>query len=173
MVRLAEMNDLEKIIPIVSAVIQEMRVAGNDQWDENYPQKTDFRKDIAKRDLYVSGTNQEITGFICINYLEPEEYHNANWSVSEKPMVIHRMAVNPAYRNQGIGSMLMRFAEELALRQGVNYLRSDTYSLNPKMNALFQKMNYRLAGEIHFLRKTNPFNCYEKMLVQRNELGND
>jgi GNAT superfamily N-acetyltransferase len=166
MVRLAEINDLEKIMPIVNAIIQEMRMAGNDQWDENYPQIMDFRKDIENQDLYVSEIDEQITGFICINPLEPVEYQSANWSVNQKPLVLHRMAVNPAYRNQGIGSMLMRFAEELALRKGVNYLRSDTYSLNTKMNALFQKMNYRSAGEIYFLRRTNPFHCYEKVLVR-------
>jgi GNAT superfamily N-acetyltransferase len=164
MIRLAEINDLEIIMKIVTAVIQEMQMADNNQWDKNYPHITDFRKDLDKNDLYVSEINEKIAGFICINYLEPIEYQNVNWSVNEKPIVIHRMAVNPVYRNQGIGSMLMNFAEELALSKEVNYLRSDTNSLNPKMNALFRKMNYQLAGEIHFLGKSSPFNCYEKVL---------
>jgi GNAT superfamily N-acetyltransferase len=165
MVRLAEINDLEKIMPIITAIIQEMRMAGNDQWNEDYPQIIDFKEDIDNQELYVSERDRQITGFICINPLQPVEYQNVNWSVNEKPLVLHRMAVNPAYRNQGIGSELMRFAEELALSKEIRYLRSDTYSLNPKMNALFQKMDYRLTGEIYFSGRTNPFNCYEKMLV--------
>ena len=167
MVRLARINDLDQIMLIVSAVIQEMRMAGNDQWDDNYPQITDFQTDIDKKDLYVSEINKQLTGFICINYLEPEEYQNVNWSVNEKPLIIHRMGVNPAYRNQGIGSILMNFAEELALSKGVNYLRSDTNSLNLKMNALFRKMNYQFAGEIPFFKKNEAVQLFRKGVVQR------
>lgn len=164
MIRLAKLGDLESIMKIVKAVCQEMQIAGNDQWDDHYPQASDFIRDIEKHELYVAEIDKRITGFICINYLEPEEYQNANWAVNEKPMVLHRMAVNLGCRNQGIGTMLMEFAEELAQNKGVYYLRSDTYSLNPKMNALFQKLNYRFAGEINFRGKSNLFNCYEKVL---------
>lgn len=164
MIRLAKLGNLESIMKIVKAVCQEMQIAGNDQWDDRYPQTSDFIRDIEKHELYVAEIDKRITGFICINYLEPEEYQNANWAVNEKPMVLHRMAVNLGCRNQGIGTMLMEFAEELAQNKGVYYLRSDTYSLNPKMNALFQKLNYRFAGEINFRGKSNLFNCYEKVL---------
>lgn len=166
MVRLAELSDLESIMTIVKSVCHEMRLTGNDQWDEDYPQATDFMSDIEKRELYVTAIDKRIIGFICINYLEPEEYQNAKWAIDEKPMVIHRMAVNPECRNQGIGMMLMGFAEELAQTKGVSYLRSDTYTLNPIMNALFRKLKYRFAGEINFMGKGNPFNCYEKVLGQ-------
>ncbi len=164
MVRLAESNDLEQIMPIVGAVVAEMRNNGINQWDESYPQVTDFRNDIESHELHVADINGQINGFVCINHLEPEEYAGANWSLNEKPLVLHRMAVHPGSRQQGIGIMLMRYAEELARSQGVYYLRSDTYSLNPKMNALFRKLDYRFTGEIYFARKTEPFNCYEKIL---------
>lgn len=165
MIRLAVINDLEVIMSIVKAVIEEMHLSGNDQWDENYPQPSDFKNDIDNRDLFVSEENGVINGFICVNFLEPEEYQTAKWSVNQKPMVIHRMAVNPSCRRQGIGSSLMKFAEDLALKKGVNYLRSDTYSVNSRMNTLFQKLDYRFTGEIRFPRKANYFNCYEKELA--------
>lgn len=165
MIRHAELCDLESISTIVKAVCQEMRITGNDQWGKDYPQAIDFMIDIEKKELYVSEIDNRITGFICINYHEPEEYQNVKWAVNEKPMVIHRMAIHTECRNQGIGTMLMEFAEELAKSRGVSNLRSDTYSLNPKMNALFRKLNYQFAGQIHFVRRANPFNCYEKMLI--------
>ncbi len=168
MVRPAVIDDLEQIMAIVNAVKEEMRNNGINQWDETYPLITDFRNDIENRVLYVAEVNGEIKGLICIDYLEPEEYADADWSLNEKPMVLHRMAVHPESRQQGIGIMLMQFAEGLALSQGVYYIRSDTYSLNPKMNALFRKLNYRFTGEIYFQRKTNPFNCYEKILEREN-----
>jgi GNAT superfamily N-acetyltransferase len=168
MIRLAVSEDLDQVMLIINAVVTEMQCNGNTQWDETYPRITDFQKDIESLELYVAEIDGQIAGFICINRLEPEEYAGADWSRNTKPLVLHRMSVHPDRRHQGIGSMLMKHAEELARSRGVNYIRSDTYSLNPKMNALFQKLNYRFTGEIHFMRKTHPFNCYEKILERKN-----
>jgi GNAT superfamily N-acetyltransferase len=164
MIRLAEPNDLEAIMEIVRLAIPEMRRTGNDQWKEDYPLSADFRKDIDHRELYVAEIDGRVAGFICINGLEPEEYQDAEWSVDATPLVLHRMAVSPAYARQGVGSRLMAFAEELALSQGITYLRSDTNSHNPNMNGLFQKFNYQFAGIIHFPGRVTDFNCYEKVL---------
>lgn len=170
MIRLAQLSDLEKMMAIITAVIGEMRQAGNDQWDEHYPLRSDFLNDLETGNLYVTELNGELTGFVCINDQQPEAYQDAGWSACDKSLVIHRMAVNPAYRNRGVASMLMTFAEELGRSKGVTYLRSDTYSQNAKMNALFRKMNYRFTGEIRFFKKPHPFHCYEKALVQREDL---
>lgn len=164
MVRKAELDDLPQIMKIVADVKEEMHRAGNPQWDDEYPQEKDFRQDIENRDLYVKDNNGLIYGFICLNYSEPDEYHGLNWSLDDKCLVLHRMAVNSNFRNQGTGMLLMQFAEELAQREGVTSIKSDTNSANPKMNALFQKLHYRYVGEIIFLGRSKPFNCYEKIL---------
>ncbi len=79
-------------------------------------------------------------------------------------MVIHRMAVNANYRQQGVATKLMNFAEELALENNVVYLKTDTYSINTKMNSLFKKCGFNLVGEMSFLGKEKPFYCYDKLL---------
>ena len=56
----------------------------------------------------------------------------------------------------------MNFAEELKIKNEVNYLQTDTYSINTKMNSLFRKFNYKLVGQMSFLEKEQPFYCYEK-----------
>ena len=58
----------------------------------------------------------------------------------------------------------MKFTEEFALKSNVRYLKTDTYSINPKMNSLFVRSGYKLIGEMSFLGKENPFYCYEKVL---------
>ena len=80
-------------------------------------------------------------------------------------MIVHRMAVKPSYRRNGIGTELMKFVEELALKNNIKYLKTDTYSLNLKMNNLFKKIGYEFVGEIKFLGKSEPFYCYEKILI--------
>ena len=164
MIRKASLNDLNKIMDIIKSTVEEMKTYNNTQWDENYPQTNDFIADIESGDLYVQEENEEIKGFICVNYEEPKEYEDLNWASKDKAMVVHRMAVNPKFRNQGLGTELMKFAEQLALDNDVVYLKTDTYSINTKMNSLFKKCGFNLVGEMNFLSKEKPFYCYDKLL---------
>ena len=164
MIRKASLNDVDSIMDIIKSTVEEMKTYNNTQWDESYPQAKDFIKDIESEDLYVEAEGKEIKGFICINYIEPKEYDDLNWVSNSKAMVIHRMAVNPKFRQQVIATKLMKHAEQLALDNNVVYLKTDTYSINTKMNSLFKKCGFNLVGEMSFLGKEKPFFCYDKLL---------
>ena len=164
MIRKAAFEDIEGIMEIIKATVAEMREYNNTQWDENYPSSKDFINDIKKEDLYVAERNGEMVGFVCINKIEPVEYTGLNWALQEPCMVVHRMAVNKSFRRIGIGSELMDFADNFAKANNIRYLKTDTYSINTKMNALFEKCGYTFVGEMSFLGKEKPFNCYEKIL---------
>ena len=159
------MEDLSSIMTIIQKVIVEMHSYNNFQWDENYPQEQDFIGDINKGDLFVAIREDKIVGFICINRDEPEEYTGLNWSLVEDALVVHRMAVDPGLRKAGVGSELVKFADELAAANQVRYLKTDTYSLNTNAQGLFQKLGYAFVGEMSFLSREHPFYCYEKTIV--------
>lgn len=165
MIRKAIIKDLSDIMEIIRQTIVEMSTYNNNQWDGNYPKGKDFINDIQKEDLFVIEREGKIAGFICINSVEPVEYNELNWTLNERAMVVHRMSVSPSYRRNGIGTELMKFTDELAIKSNVRYLKTDTYSINPKMNALFVRCGYKLIGEMSFLGKENPFYCYEKVLI--------
>ena len=115
MLRLATMQDLTRIMAIVQATVREMHAYGNYQWDEVYPTEQDFAADITQGDLFVSEAEGQICGLICINQTEPAVYADAGWTLAEKALVLHRMAVDPAMRGRGTGSELLQQAETLAL----------------------------------------------------------
>lgn len=169
MMRKATKTDVVEIMKIIAATVEEMKSYNNTQWDENYPQAENFSKDIDAGDLYVDELGGEIRGFVCVNYIEPSEYDDIKWQSSEKAMIVHRMAVNPNFRNQGVGLSLLKFSENLALENGVKYLKTDTYSINDKMNSLFRKFGFKLAGEMEFLGKEKPFYCYDKIISEKSE----
>lgn len=164
MIRKAIMEDIKDIMEIIRQTIAEMRTYNNTQWDENYPQKKDFIDDIENENLFIVERNEILVGFLCINKIEPAEYNGLNWSLNEDCLVLHRMSVSPNHRRCGIASELMKFAESLALKNNIQYLKTDTYSVNIKMQALFKKFSYNFVGEIHFNGKEKPFYCYEKKL---------
>ena len=160
--RKAVLDDVKSIMSIIRKTIKEMHLYHNNQWDESYPQEKDFIKDIQEGDLYVSERKGRLVAFICVNKIEPAEYTGLDWSLKKDVMIIHRMAVDPEYRRNGIGRQLMNFAEELALQQEISYLKTDTNSMNENMKALFLKCGYSYIGEINFLGKETPFYCYDK-----------
>lgn len=164
MIRKAAKGDLAEIMEIIRETVGEMRTYGNTQWDENYPQEKDFAGDISRGDLYVDERDGVVAGFICVNQVEPVEYEDLDWSSKEQAMVVHRMAVNPKFRRKGIASGMMEYADDLARSSGIDYMKTDTYSVNPNMNALFIKCGYKFVGEMSFLAKEKPFNAYEKLL---------
>lgn len=164
MIRKANTNDLKSIMEVIKLTVEEMKSYDNTQWDSNYPQSKDFEEDIKKGELYVDEVDGKVQGFVCVNYIEPIEYENLSWSSKDKAMVIHRMAVNPYVRRQGIATKLMKFADDLAKENNVKYLKTDTYSINVKMDALFKKCGFTHIGEMNFLGKEKPFYCYDKEL---------
>lgn len=165
MIRKAQMNDLNSIETIIKDVKEKMHSINNYQWGNDYPNISNFENDIADENLYVYvGEDDEIKGIICINFEEPSEYKGLNWSLDEKAMTLHRMAVNVNSRNQGIATALMQFAEDFAIKSDIHYIRTDTYSSNKKMQALFNKLGYSFIGEISFQGRPYPFYCYDKQL---------
>jgi len=163
--RKAILSDIKDIMAIIKITVTEMHAEHNYQWDEVYPQEKDFIADICEGDLYVSERDGKLVGFVCVNKIEPAEYSGLNWSSTREAMAIHRMSVHPEYRRNGLGLELLSFAEGLALKNSINYLKTDTNSLNEKMKALFLKLGYKFIAEISFLGKETPFYCYDKQLV--------
>jgi GNAT superfamily N-acetyltransferase len=167
MIRKATEADLDRIMELIDRVVRGMRAEGIDQWNDDYPVRSDFRADILAAELYLDESEVEprgLRGVACINKVEPEEYRTASWSKAGPAIVIHRLAVNPDFRQRGVAAGFFLLAEDLARRNGCFYLRSDTYSRNAKMNALFVRQGYARAGDIHFKGRVEVFHCYDKIL---------
>lgn len=161
MIRKANLNDVDGIMDIVNQIVVEMKESNNTQWDENYPKAENFKQDIEEGSLYVDEFEGDLIGFVCINDLQPDEYKEMNWISDEDVLVIHRMGINPKYRRQGKAKNLIRYAENLAMDNGIMYLKTDTNSMNIKMYNLFKKCGFRFAGQMEFMGKTDVFYCYD------------
>ena len=166
MIRLAKQNDIDPIMDIIRETVALLQAEGNPQWDETYPARSDFLADIAAEELYVYEHEDKVCGVICLNTREPEEYAPVQWSRPGPALVIHRFAVASWTRRQGIGTAILQFADRLAAQQGLNCVKTDTYSLNPNMNRLFQRNGFHKVGEIDFKDKPRKFNCYEKCIIE-------
>jgi ribosomal protein S18 acetylase RimI-like enzyme len=162
-IRKGTKEDLTEIMEIVQKTVSIMESEGNDQWNRTYPHEQDFLADVEAGSLYTAIYEGNVAGSITVDQIQAEEYKNASWRKDEPCFVFHRLAVDPEIRGEGIASRLIEFAEKHAVKNGIPYMRTDTYSLNKKAQKLFEKNGYVKTGTI-WMDRDNPFYCYDKLL---------
>ena len=163
-IRIANKIDLPAVIDLMKRVVPVMQKNGNDQWDDQYPTASIFKKDISEHDLFVLILDDKLVGAVTINATFPPEYKSIPWKTSPNTYTFHRMMVDPEYQGKGIATAIFQFIEKRGKKMGLKSLRLDTSENNPTMQALFEKFNYTFVGIIHFRNKPSDFLCYEKTL---------
>ena len=165
--RLARLSDLPAIMELLRRVVPLMQASGNHQWNLEYPNEATFARDIERNQLWIAETNNNsIAGVAAINTDQQPEYADAGLAIGETAIVIHRLAIDPAYKGSGIATLLMQHAEAIARERGIPILRLDTNTQNHAAQRLFTKLGYIFAGEVSFAGRTGlRFLCYEKRLA--------
>ena len=163
--RLAVGEDVAGVMGVLRRVVPMMRAAGNLQWDDAYPNAEVFERDIELGQLWVAEIDGAIAGVAALTSDQEPEYAQVGWDIEEPAVVVHRLAVDPAFRGMGVAGALMRKAEDVAMERGIRVLRVDTNTLNEASQRLFPKLGYALVGEIGLeFRPGLRFLCYEKRL---------
>jgi len=164
-IRLAAQEDLPALITLMRRVVPLMLATGNLQWDENYPDEAVFRRDIDLKQLWIAEISNDIAGIAAVTMDQEPDYAQVGWDIDEPAIVVHRLAVDPAFRGAGVAVALMQKAENVAVERGLSVLRVDTNTQNEATQRLFPKLGYQLAGEISLqFRPELRFFCYEKRL---------
>ncbi|MEN1785656.1 MAG: GNAT family N-acetyltransferase [Bacteroidota bacterium] len=164
--RLAKMSDIDKILLTTKACAQHMYSQGIFQWNEHYPSRAAFEKDVSRNELHVSSLNESIIAGIVISTVKDQEYEDINWlTQGERHTYIHRVFVHPDHQGQGIAQQMMSFAESQAKTQGHASVRLDTFSQNQRNQVFYEKRGYQRLGSIFFPKQSeHPFYCYELVL---------
>lgn len=145
--RMGTSEDLQKICDLVDDAVKTMIQNKIYQWDELYPTKQDFQKDIEREQLYVGMTEGELAVVYVINQSCDGEYTKGAWKyVNEPYYVVHRLCVNPVFQKQGIASRTLLHIEEQLAGQGIHAIRLDTFSGNPYAIKLYEKLGYAKVG---------------------------
>jgi ribosomal protein S18 acetylase RimI-like enzyme len=164
-VREAKLEDVAAVMGLVNRVVPQMRASGNLQWDDHYPNASVFERDVARAQLWVAEVDEHLAGVAAITTDQEPEYADVGWDLSEQAIVVHRLAVDPAFQGKGVAMALMLQAEAVGRTRGIAVLRVDTNTQNEATQRLFPKLGYVRAGEIGLgFRPGLRFQCYEKRL---------
>ena len=163
--RLGTVEDVGAVMEVVRRVVPGMRASGNLQWDAEYPNAAVFAEDVALGQMWVAEAGGRMAGVAAVTTEQSPEYAEVGWDLQEAAVVVHRLAVNPAFRGQGVAGALMEQAEAVARERGIGVLRVDTNTRNTAMQRMLSRLGYGLAGEIGLrFRPGLRFFCYEKRL---------
>ena len=161
-IELASVADAPAIMDLITLCMREMRANDIDQWDDIYPNLPVVEEGARAGSLYAIRREGRMVATVCLDDVQPEEYQPLNWQVTEgKALVIHRLCVHPNWRRHGLARRLMDFAESLAAEQGYRSIRLDSYTGNPRAQALYEGRGYRRVGQVRFPRRRLPFDCFE------------
>lgn len=152
-IRLAKEKDLASVSRIYQHICRQEGIGAiHTGWQETiYPTIETARTSYAANELFVYEENGEILASAILNQRQPEAYTQGNWRYpadAKEVMVLHTLAVEPAFSHQGIGKTFLRFFEQYAKENGSTVLRLDTNVINQTARAFYASFGYREAGEI-------------------------
>ena len=161
--RRAEPCDLDEIALLVDAAIKRMTERRIFQWDDVYPAKDDFARDIRRRELYAGTIGGRIAVVYALSRESNGQYASGAWQYTgDDYLVLHRLCVSPDFQNKGIARKTMRHIEEDSARRGAKAIRLDAFLGNPIALRLYSESGYRTAGSACW--RKGPFVLLEKVL---------
>ena len=145
--RKADVTDLDAVCDLVGRAVENMTDSGIYQWDELYPTRDDFKNDIENEQLYAGIADGNIAVVFVINKISDPEYDDADWSYTgENYRVIHRLCVDPDFQRNGIAKSTMQYIEVYLKSQGINAIRLDTFTQNPRALGLYESLGFTKTG---------------------------
>ena len=165
-IELAKTDELDRIKCIAEACAKDMINNNIFQWNENYPSKDVFKDDIENNSLYVCKSGSMVIGCIMLCSEKDKVYKDVNWLTKDyKNLYLHRLAVDPSFQKNGIGRLLMDFAEKYAKNNKYKSIRLDTFSKNKRNNKFYRSRKYVQLDDVFFpMQSEFPFHCYEKII---------
>lgn len=166
MIRRAKISEIQHILAITKACAKFMADKGIFQWNDHYPSKAAFEKDLERNELYVKVIDGQLIGSITITTKMDPEYKPVNWlTANDRNIYIHRLCVHPEHQGNGFAQELMDFAEALAKEAKSISVRLDTFSQNKRNQKFYEVRGYQKLGDVFFPKQSeHPFHCYELLL---------
>jgi len=160
----ATVADIDAITELIRQAVRIMQKNGIDQWNDNYPNKNLVTDDVAMGSLFKITVDGNIAGIVTLNELQFPDYSKIHWKDSTgRPLVVHRLCIDPRYQGKSLAKRLMFFAEEYAKKNGYSSIRLDTYSKNYIALKLYKSLKYEQGGDVS-LREGKVFHCFEKAI---------
>lgn len=162
--RKAVPRDLPVIWGILRSAIAQRKLDGSTQWQDGYPNTGTVQDDLDQGWAYVLEQAGGIVLYAAIIF-DPEPAYAAiegEWLTDGPYVVLHRVAIAPQAKGQGIATRFFGKVEQLARERGVLSIKVDTNFDNGPMLRILEKLDYTYCGQVYF--RGSARRAYEKVL---------
>ena len=168
--RKAVLEDIDQVMVAIEDARDLLRLQGNGQWQDGYPNRDDLLNDISKGRLFVIPDPDQpavIVGLCALTYHEADYEHlyEGAWLTNLPYMVMHRVAIRKEYRGHGYGKRLFEVFEAQAKVEGYRSLRIDTHEGNAIMRHLLVDAGFVFCGRA-ILTPNKDRMVFEKVLEE-------
>ena len=164
-VRLAIPEDMDDVERIFAEAIVYLRIQGIEQWDERYPDRKVMDSDLAAGTLWIMEKEGRMAAVVTLDETPYEAYALLPWRYTGiRPLLVHRLCVQPSLQGQGIARSVMTWVEGYARENGYGAIRLDAYNGNPRAMRLYAGMRYLFVAEM--TARKGRFSCFEKKIDQ-------
>ena len=127
------------------------RTVNYPRWTKDHPGRDYVKKAIEKGEQYACAAGGAILGAVVLNEDPEGNYALGHWSRELKAgtfLVVHLLAVDPAYKQKGIGGFLVDHAVALAKENGYRAIRLDIVPDNVPAKRLYTSKGFTAAGQM-------------------------
>ena len=154
-VRIAKINDIERILTILESGRKYLQSQGLSQWQNGTGPDLSLEEDIANNWGYVLvAQGGEICGYAALVEGIDECYTQIKdgcWDdTHEKYISIHGVAIDADFRGKGFAELFMRRLIETAKSIGYHDVRIDTHPLNKIMQKVILRAGFTYRGMVEF-----------------------
>lgn len=166
--RMAQEQDLQKILAVIHQAQEDLKSQGVDQWQEGYPNEEIVRLDISRGENYVlEDENGEIAGTVVFSFRKEPSYekiYEGAWKSRDAYAVIHRIAVDRDRKRLGVATEMLDEMIKRCRERKIHSVRIDTHKDNKVMQAWIEKNQFVYCGVIYLASSGMKRNAYERRL---------
>lgn len=161
----AKTADAELCYQIIDEGRRFQKEQGFVQWTDDYPNIDTIHSDIAANIGYVLKTDNNIAGYMCIDFSGEPAYVNIDgaWRSAQPYAVVHRMAFSRTFQGTGLANTAFTLIEALCRDKNIPYIRVDTDPANKRMQHILTKNGFSHCGSITF--QGGEKLAYDKLLL--------
>lgn len=147
------LTDLPQALAIIDQAKRLLKTQSN-QWQNGYPNGETLRADILSHALHGLYQKQELLALMALKPGIDPSYRRVEdgawrYPLSEKDLVIHRLAVREDQHGKHLGYQMVSLAKAYAKQYGFKVIRIDTHPANKAMQKVIQESGFRYAGIVY------------------------
>ncbi|MBQ2752981.1 MAG: GNAT family N-acetyltransferase [Firmicutes bacterium] len=144
---------LEEMVRITDEAKVQLKNIGTDQWQQGYPNKDVWEKDIEEKTALVAVEEGKVCGAFAFLTVDEESYRviEGSWLTDTPYASVHRFCVSDHVKGTGVAGQMFKAAFDKARDMGFKSVRIDTHPGNFPMQKALKKAGFIYCGDIYLV----------------------